>query len=127
MSSTVQTPKISTIRLLNDRTLMSLFILAALMVTLIVIFTSVVDRPAAKSIYGEGYMIYRQSEWAWVPIPVDMAEAYRIYHQSERASVPIPTVDLNAAMYIYHKSERNLIDPQAERPGLACGSPVDCR
>lgn len=110
MSSTVQTPKINTIRILNNRNLMSLFVLAALVVTLMVIFTSVVDRPAAKSIYGEGYMIYRQSEWAWVLIPVDMAEAYRIYHQSERASVPIPTVD-----------------PQAETPGLACGSPVDCR
>ncbi|HEX9386279.1 MAG TPA: hypothetical protein VF918_08160 [Anaerolineales bacterium] len=109
MSSTIQTPKISTIRLLNDRNLMGLFILAALVVTLMVIFTYAVDRPAVKSIYGEGYMIYRQSEWASVPIPVDMAEAYRIYRQSERASVAIPTVDLNAAMYIYHKSERTSI------------------
>jgi hypothetical protein len=130
MSSTAQTPKISTIRLLNDRNLMSLFILAALVVTLMVIFTSAVDRPAANSFNDQAYMIHRQGEWVSVPIPVDSAEAYRIYRQGEVtspvsnaeaylihrqgewASVAMPVVDLTA----YHLSERTLVDPNA---GLA--------
>jgi hypothetical protein len=112
MSSTLQTPKISTIRLLNDRNLMSLFVLAALVVALMIIFTNSVDRPVANSLNEQAYMIHRQGEWVSVPIPVDMAEAYRIYHQSEWASVSIAPVDLSA----YHLSERTLIDPNA---GLA--------
>jgi hypothetical protein len=130
MSSILQTPKTSIIRLLNDRNLMSLFILAALVVTLMVIFTSAVDRPAANSINDQAYMIHRQGEWVSVPIPVDSAEAYRIYHQEEVtspvtnaeaylihrqgewASVAIPAVDLT----VYHLSERTLVDPNA---GLA--------
>jgi len=108
MSSISVTPKIKTLSILNNRNVI-LIILAALVVTLMVIFTYAVDRPAVKSIYGEGYMIYRQSEWASVPIPVNMVEAYHIYRQSESASVAIPTVDVNAAMYIYHKSERTSI------------------
>lgn len=129
MSSTLQTPKINTIRLLNDRNLMSLFVLAALVVTLMLIFTYAADRPVANSINDQAYIIHRQGEWISVPIPVDMAEAYHIYHQSEWASVPIPAVDLtayfqsehtlvdpNAFMAIYQQSERTLVDPQA---GLA--------
>jgi hypothetical protein len=130
MSSTIQTPKISIIRLLNDRTLMSLFILAALVVTLMVIFTSAMERPTAISINDQAYMIHRQGEWVSVPIPVDSAEAYRIYRQGEVtspvsnaeaylihrqgewASVAMPAVDLTA----YHLSERTLVDPNA---GLA--------
>jgi hypothetical protein len=130
MSSTLQTPKISTIRLLNDRNLMSQFILAALAVTFMVIFTYAVDRSAANSINDQAYMIHRQGEWVSVPISIDSAEAYRIYRQGEVtspvsnaeaylihrqgewASVALPVVALTA----YHLSERTLVDPNA---GLA--------
>jgi hypothetical protein len=120
MSSTLQTAKINTIRILNSRHLMSLFILAALMVTLVTIFNFAVDRPAAKSLNEEAYRIHRQGEWVSVPIRVDNAEAYRLHRQGEWASVAIPVVDLTA----YHLSERTLVVPNA---GLACVSPVDCR
>jgi hypothetical protein len=112
MSSTVQTPKINTVRTLCDRNLLSLFILAALVVTLTAIFAHTVDHQAANSINDQAYMIHRQGEWVSVPIPADMAEAYRIYHQSEWASVAMPSVDLTA----YYQSERTLVDPNA---GLA--------
>jgi hypothetical protein len=130
MSSTLQTPKINTLRLFNDRNLMSQFILAALVVTLMVIFTVAVNRPMANSLNDQAYMIHRQGEWISVPIPVDAAEAYRIYRQGEVtspvtnaeaylihrqgewASVAVPAVDLTA----YHLSERTLVDPNA---GLA--------
>jgi hypothetical protein len=130
MSSTLQTPKINTIRILNESNLMSLFVLAALMVTLLAIFNYAVDRPAAKSINAEAYMIHRQGEWVSVPIPVNSAEAYQIFRrgevtspvsnaeaylihrQGEWTSVAIPAVDLTA----YQQSERTLVDPKA---GLA--------
>src|SRR5215212_5708342 len=83
MSSTVHAPKINTVRTLNDRNLMSLFVLAALIVTLVVSFTYAADRPAAESINYEAYMIHRQGEWLSVPIPVDNAEAYRIFRRGE--------------------------------------------
>jgi hypothetical protein len=125
MSSTVQTPKINTVRILSDRNLLSLFILAAFIVTLTAMFAYAVDRPAANLKNAEAYLIHRQGEWVSVPIPVDSAEAYRIYRQGEVtspvsnaeaylihrqgewASVPMPAVDLTA----YYLSERTLIDP----------------
>lgn len=130
MSTISAINKVNSRSVLNNRNLMSLFILAALVVTLMVIFTYAVDRPTASSINNQAYMIHRQGEWASVPIPVDSAEAYRIYRQGEVtspvsnaeaylihrqgewASVPVPAVDLTA----YHLSERTLVDPNA---GLA--------
>ena len=125
MSSTVQTPKISTIRLLNNGNLMSLFILAALVVTLIVIFTFAVDRPAANSIHDQAYMTYRQGEW--ISAPVSSAEAYQIFRRGEVASPGNPaeayrifrlgewasSSDSAADLAAYHLSERTLVDPQA--------------
>lgn len=107
MSSTLHPQKTSTIRTLNDRNLMSLCILAAIVVTLLVVFANAADHPTAKSINNEAYMIYRQAEWDSVPIPMDNAEAYLIYRQGEWTSVAFPAVDLT----VYHQSERTLIDP----------------
>jgi hypothetical protein len=109
MSSTLQTPKINTLRILSDRNWISLIVLAALMMTVLAVFVYAADRPIAKSISDQAYMIHRQGEWVSVPIPVDSAEAYLIHRQGEWASVAIPAVDLTA----YHQSERTLVDPNA--------------
>lgn len=90
MSTVSQTPKIKTARTLNVRNA-NLLVIAALVVAIVVFFTSVAGSPAAKPIDHSAYMLYRQGEWLSVPIPPSVA------------------IDMNA----YHLSERTLIDPQA--------------
>jgi len=129
MSTISQTPKINTARTLSIRNA-SLLVVAALIVAVVVFFTSVAGSPAAKPIDHSAYMLYRQGEWLSVPIPVNNAEAYQIFRSGEVAS-PLsnaetyhlfrlgewasvevsvsPVVDMTA----YHLSERTLTDPNA--------------
>lgn len=103
MSTISQTPKISTVRISNNRTL-NLLIVAALIVTFIAIFNAVAGSPAAKPTDHSAYMLYRQGEWLSVPISnqaayqifrhgevmstVSNVEAYELFRQGEVASVP---------------------------------------
>lgn len=132
MSTISQAPKTNTARTLNIRNL-NLLVVAALIVAVVVFFTSVAGSPAAKPADHSAYMLYRQGEWLSVPITVSNAEAYQIFRRGEVASplsnaeayelfrlgewasVNVPpaiAVDMTA----YHLSERTLVDANA---GLA--------
>ena len=103
MSTISQTPKMNTARTLNINNI-NLFIIAALLVTFIVIFNAVAGSSAAKSVDHTAYMLYRQGEWLSAPIgnqaayqifrrgevvsPVSNVEAYQTFRQGEVGSVP---------------------------------------
>ena len=110
MSTISQSPKVNAARTLNIRNV-NLLIAAILVLALAVIVVSAVA-PAARPIDRSAYMLYRQGEWASVPISVSNAEAYQLFRQGEWASVNVPEnagVDLTA----YHLSERSSTDPNA--------------
>src|ERR1700752_1770579 len=69
----------------NNRNL-NLLIVATLAITLVVIFASVPGSPAAKPMDHSAYMLYRQGEWASVPIRSSNAEAYQIFRSGEVTS-----------------------------------------
>ena len=98
MSSISVISKIKTLSTLNNRNVI-LIILAALVSTLMVLSAISINSRAAKAFDYNAYLLYRQGEWA---------------------SLPISAVDLTA----YYQSERTLVIPSA---GLSCVSPVDCR
>ncbi len=143
MSTISQTPKIKTVRILNNRNL-NLFIITALIVAFVAIFTGAVAFTTVKPIDHSAYMLYRQGEWLSVPVHVSNAEAYQIFHRGEVASPlsnaeayqlfrkgEVPSMLTNAEAYqlfrrgewasvipvvdmtAYHLSERMLIDPRA--------------
>ena len=103
MSTISQTPKVSTVRMLNNPAL-NLLVAAAFIVTFIAIFASIGSFPAAKPMDHSAYMLYRQGEWASVPIsnqtayqifrggevasPLSIAEAYQTFRKGETVSVP---------------------------------------
>ena len=103
MSTISQTPKMNTARTLNINNI-NLFIIAALLVTFIVIFNAVAGSSAAKSVDHTAYMLYRQGEWLSAPIgnqiayqifrrgevvsSVSNAEAYQTFRKGETVSVP---------------------------------------
>ena len=111
MSTISQAPKVSTVRMLNNPAL-KLLVAAAFIVTLIAIFASIGSFPAAKPMDHSAYMLYRQGEWASVPIsnqtayqifrggevasPMSIAEAYQTFRKGEVVSVPKVT---NAEAY----------------------------
>ena len=102
-----------------------LIVLAALALTLVVIFAASLTSPAAQAFDYNAYMLYRQGEWVFAPVSsahayqifrrgevvstVTNAEAYQLYRQGEWVSVAIPGADLTS----YHLSERSQVDPQA--------------
>jgi len=126
MSTISQAPKINTARNLNNRNL-NLIVVAALVVTFVVMVTSLAGSPAAQPMDHSAYKLYRQSEWVSVPIrssnaeayqifrsgevasPVSNAEAYHLFRLGEWASVNIPATALDTSAY--HQSERTLTDP----------------
>lgn len=126
MSTILQTPKIKTPRLADART-QSLFLAAAVIAMLAVIFANVAVSSKAGSMDVNAFQLYRQGEWVSVPFtpaqayqifrrgevvsPVTSAEAYQIFRQGEWASARIPVTggDLSA----YHLSERTLVNPAA--------------
>jgi hypothetical protein len=111
MSTISQTPKVSTVHILNNRNL-NFFVAAALVATVVVIFASIVRSPAAKPMDHSAYMTYRQGEWASIPIsnqtayqifrggevasPLSITEAYQTFRKGEVVSVPNVT---NAEAY----------------------------
>lgn len=128
MSTISQAPKTNTASTLNIRNA-SLLVVAALIVAVVVFFTSVAGSPTAAPVDNSAYLLYRQGEWLSVPIPVNNAEAYQIFRSGEVTSpltnaeayrlfrlgewasmnVPAITVDMTA----YHLSERTLVDADA--------------
>ena len=104
MSTISVAQKSKTLSILDNRNV-SLIILAALVTLLIAVVAVSAAAPETRAFDPHGYQVYRQSEWASVPVPaVDLSA----YLQSERT-----LVDPNAGMAIYQHSERTLTDPQA--------------
>lgn len=124
MSTISVTQKSRTPNILNNRNNI-LIVLAALALTLVVIFAASLISPAAQSFDYNAYRLYRQGEWVSAPVsnaqayqmfrrgevasPVTNAEAYQLYRQGEWSSVSGPAADLTS----YHLSERTLVDPRA--------------
>jgi hypothetical protein len=131
MSTISQAPKINTARNLNNRNL-NLLVVAALVVTFVVIVTSIAGSPAAKPMDHGAYTLYRQGEWVSVPIRLSNAEAYQIFRRGEVASplsnaeayhlfrlgewasanIPAMIVDMAA----YHLSERTMTEAASVNP-----------
>lgn len=89
MSTISQTPKMSTTRTLKINSV-NLFVVAALLVTIIAIFNAVAGSPAAKPTDNSAYMLYRKGEW--LSVPVSNQVAYQIFRRGEIAS-PVSNVE----------------------------------